>query len=87
MCPPFSTQSEHSTVDSKAAIGDALPDYPFGPKMEGEMGPVVITFNQLVPTLLALLLPGGVGRNPPKDGVVDDHAIVEIWIPERSDQL
>ena len=71
--------------DSQAAISRALPDHPLGPEMEGKMGPVVITFNELVTTLLALLLPGGVRRDAPKNGVVDDHAIVEIGVPEWCD--
>ncbi len=71
----------------QAAIGSALGNHPLGPEVEGEVGPVVITFDQLVPALLALLLPGGVGRDAPEDGVIDDHAIVEVGVPEGSDQL
>ena len=73
--------------DRQAAIGGALGNHPLGPEMEGEMGPVVIALHQLVPALLALLLPGGVGRDAPEDGVVDDHAIVEVGIPERGDEI
>ena len=77
----------HAMGDRQAAIRRALGNHPLGPEMKSEMGPVVIALHQLVPTLLALLLPGGVGRDSPEDGVVDDHAIIEVGIPERCDEI
>jgi hypothetical protein len=73
--------------DRQAAIGGALGYHPLRPEVEGEMGPVVVALHQLVPTLLAFLLPGRVRRDALQDGVVDDHAVVEIGVPQGSDEI
>lgn len=70
--------------DGKASVRAAFRDDPLRPQVHGQMRPVVIPCNQLIPACFAFLLPGPVLRyQTPEGGEVDDDAVVEIGIPER----
>ena len=70
----------------EAAVVLALGHYSFGPEVHGEMRPVVIALDELVPDLFALLLPRLVlGHEAPEWGEVDYDPVVEVWVPQRGD--
>ena len=74
--------------DGEAGVGDAFGHDSLGPEVHGQVSPVVITVDQFVPDLLAFLLPRLVLRDEsPERGEVDDHAVVQVGIPQRRDPL
>ena len=82
---PFLPEDIFKAVrDRKAAVLCTFGDDALGPQMHGDVRPIVITGNELVPLALQLLLPELVLRDePPKRCHREHHTVVEHRIPER----
>ena len=77
-----------AVCDSEAPVLGTLRHDALGPEMHGEVCPVVLAGAERVPSRFQLLLPRLVMRHePPERSEVDDHAVVEVRVPEGGDAL
>ena len=69
--------------DGEGTVSGTFRDDTLGPEVHCEVRPVVVFFDQFLPAARDIFPPFRVANEPLKRGEVDDHAVVEVRVPER----